>query len=87
MTSYQCFNLRYGVAVYENQYDQNSSMFIEISEILLQRLESFLNQIVTKLFLYGFIFLEVEMYMYITLAYSLRSWYVINEYQSMDSLA
>ena len=67
-------------------------MFIEISEILLQRLESSPiklennNKVVVTSLMKQIHLLEAEMYTYITLAYPFRRWYVVNEPQNMDSL-
>ena len=67
-------------------------MFIKIREILLQRLESSPiklennNKVVVISLMKQIHLLEAEMYMHITLAYPLRSWYVVNEPQNMDSL-
>ena len=60
-------------------------MFIKIREILLQRLESSPiklennNEVVVTSLIKQIHLLEAEMYMYITQAYPLRSWYVVNE--------
>ena len=65
-------------------------MFIKIREILLQRLESSPiklennNEVVVTSLMKQIHLLEAEMYMYITQAYPLRSWYVVNEPPNMD---